>query len=208
MDQEEYDGTSTNGSENNNPTPTATLSIASESIPLRKKETSQDDFNARSISVVQAVENRPIENTPLLIRTRKEPHLYLAICDGQLELLSKLVPSNGNFWYCARKGAWYGFRNTVTGCYIGMGYNTICQMGSHHTSMGYFTTERDMNGGYIMNIFMPENKLLPLSIEEIDGKKNLSPKDGTGTAWDFIDIKYVNSSVTLAHPDLGPERLQ
>lgn len=207
MDQE-HDGTSTIGSENNNPTPTATLSIASEPMSLRSREISQDDLNARSISVVQPLENRPIENTPLLIRTRKEPHLYLTICDGELLILPEINPNGGNFWYCTRKDAWYGFRNTVTGCYIGTGYTTICQLGSHHTSAGYFTIERDANGGYIMNVFIPESKLLPLSIIEMEGKKYLSPEEGTGTAWDFIDIKYVKSSVTLAHPDFEPGRLQ
>lgn len=189
--QEVADYNSTSGSENNNNTPTATLSTTSESMPLRRRKTSQDDHNTRSVSPVQALENRPIENVLLLIRTRKVPHFYLTLCNGEVELLSKPGPSGGSFWYCVRNGGWYGFRNTVSGTYLGLNSSmSICARQRQQSPNEYFTAERGVNGGYILHVFKPSSgHLLPVSASEEN--KCLGPRNEEGTAWDLIESKYL-----------------
>lgn len=165
---------------------------------------SQDDDNTRSVSLVQALENPPIKNKPLLIRTRKEPNLYLTLCDGELLLIPN--PRGGSFWYCVRKAGWYGFRNTVSGTYLGSdASSSICAR--QHSFSEFFTAERDVDGGYILNIFRSsDNNLMPLFVS--NDNKHLFPRNEGGMAWDFITPKYLQSSVSFARPDMEPERLR
>lgn len=189
--QEVADYKSTSGSETNNNTPMATLSTTSETMPLRRRGTSQDDHDTPSASPVQALENRPIENVPLLIRTRKEPQLYLSLCDGEIQLLPKPSPSSGSFWYCVRMGGWYGFRNTVSGTYLGYNpYSSICAIERQQSSSEYLTAEKDVNGGYILNVFRPsDSHLMPVSVSKRN--KLLFPQNEGGTAWDLFESKYL-----------------
>ncbi|KAM0466155.1 hypothetical protein ACHAPV_001109 [Trichoderma viride] len=196
--QEVSDYTSTSASEEIILTPMDTLSTVSVSIPLRGREMSQDDHHARSAFAVQALENppanQPIENRSLMIRTRKEPHLYLSLRYGELRLLLK--PASGSFWYCFRKGGWYIFRNSVSGTYLGRGTantasaNTLCAGQGPLSPSKYFTVDRDVNGGCILNVFNPStDDLLGVSVSE--DRKSSSTSEPAGEAWDLIEIKYV-----------------
>lgn len=191
--QEVSDYTSTNASEKNNLTPMDTLSIASMSIPLRGRKMSQDDHHARSVFAVQALENlpvnQPIENRSLMIRTRQEPHLYLSLCYGELKL--SLKPGSGSFWYCVRTGGWYSFCNTVSGTYLGYDVTNIKCAGQRPLSPNeYFTVDRDVKGGCILNVFKASTKdLLRVSVSE--NIKSLSILKPAGEAWDLIEIKDV-----------------
>lgn len=187
--QEVYDFIGTNSSANNTPTPTATLSTVSEAMPLRERNISQDDHNARSTPTVQVLENPPIANRPLMIRTKKDPHLYITLCDGEVKLLPNPTSTDGSFWYCVRTGGWYGFRNTVSGTFLGRHTaGSIYAAQRFHSANEYFTVERDVNGGYIMHVFSSQDtRLIPVSISEdthslIHGKEE-------GVAWEFIGSK-------------------
>lgn len=204
--QEVYDFTSTSSSANNTPAPTI-LSIASEAMPLRGRDISQDE-NARATPAVQVLDNPPIADRPLMIRTKEDPHLYLSLCYGYVKLLPKPIPSGGSFWYCVKKGGWYGFRNTVSGTFLGHNADgdSICATQGFHSADEYFTVEKDVNGGYIMNVFNSNgSRLIPVSISE-DRKslkslipaftskdrnslKSLIQRQERGSAWEFIESK-------------------
>ncbi|EHK44172.1 hypothetical protein TRIATDRAFT_37677 [Trichoderma atroviride IMI 206040] len=155
---------------------------------------SQDNHRTRAVFAVQALTNQPIyhaiENKSLMIRTRKEPHLYLSLCYGELKLLPK--PGSGSFWDCVRTSGWYGFRNTVSGTYLHINgtANTICAEQRQRLGSNYFTAEMDVNGGCILNVYKaPSHELLRVSVSE--DRKSLSTLEPAGEPWDFIEIKYV-----------------
>lgn len=139
----------------------------------------------------QALENQPLKDIPILIRTRKEPQLYLTLCDGEVRLLPKPSPAGGSFWYCVRNGGWCGFRNTASGTYLGITNSiSICARQRQQSSREYLTAERDVNGGYILNVFIPsENHLLPLSASKEN--KFLSAQNEGGIVWDLFESKYL-----------------
>jgi hypothetical protein len=144
--QEVFDYANTSDSETNHLTPMDMLSISSNATsPLAKKKIYSAKNCAQSVFAVQALENQsanqPIENKTLMIRTRKEPHLYLSLCYGDLKL--QLSPGSGSFWLCVKRGGWYGFRNTVSGTYLcrgltTIGTDTICMGSRSHAPSEYF----------------------------------------------------------------------
>lgn len=198
---EEVIASTTISSSADNPRTPSTTTM-SESMPLRDKD---KDEHA---SAVLTIENLPIPGKSLMIRTRKEPHLILTLCSGELKFLRKPIPGGGCFWQCVKKDGWLGFRNTVSGTYLGHdGQGKLYAKQSHHEPFEHFTMERDVDGGYILQQLMgPNNELVQVCLNE-DGKSLMQQKEG-GTAWDFIDVQYVCYSVALTYPNMEPERLR
>lgn len=194
--QELVDDTSTE----NSPTPTTTHSTVSESMPIREKDTQKDDDKPR-------LEFQPGDKGPFLIRTRQEPHLYLSLCYGELKFLP--FPTAGSYWKCPRQNGWFGLRNSVSGRYISYDDSNgqIYVKHLHFTTHEYFTDCRDPNGGYILKqLKRPTNELMEVSISK--DKKSLVHQKSGGTAWDFIETKYVRHSTWLQCPGMEPEELR
>ncbi|KAL7924804.1 hypothetical protein ACQKWADRAFT_285993 [Trichoderma austrokoningii] len=199
MDEQYWQEMSGDTSAENSPTPTATHSIVSESMALREKSSQKDHDNPH-------LELQPGDKGPYLVRTRQEPRLFLSLCYGELQFLP--IPTAGSYWKCTRKDGWFGLRNTVSGRYIshddkGQIYVKVLHLTPHE----YFTDCRDPNGGYILKqLKSPTNELMEVSISK-DKKSLVHQKEG-GTAWDFIDTKYIRHSTWLQCPGMEPEELR
>lgn len=202
---EEVISTSTSSLTGDCLTPKDTLSTMSGPIAIREKETDKHKPDVSALPPSKPVENQPLADKSLMIRTTQEPHRILTLCSGELKFLSKPIPGGGAFWRCVKKDGWYGFRNTVSGAYLGhdtQGKIRATQL--HHKSDEYFIMDRHEKGGYIL-LMRKDAELLQVSISE-DGKSLVQQKE-TGTAWDFIDAQYVNHSVSIAYPNMTTENL-
>ncbi|PTB40530.1 uncharacterized protein TrAFT101_005711 [Trichoderma asperellum] len=202
---EEVISTSTSSSTGECPTPADALSTMSDTIVIREKETDKDKRNAIALPPSKAVENQPLADKSLMIRTTQEPHRILTLCNGELKFLSKPIPGGGAFWHCVKKDGWYGFRNTVSGAYLG--HDTkgkITATKPQHESDEYFIMDRHEKGGYIL-LMRNDAELLQVSISE-DGR-SLTQQKETGTSWDFIDVQYIHHSMSIAYPNMTTENL-
>ncbi|KAK1248637.1 hypothetical protein MKX08_006857 [Trichoderma sp. CBMAI-0020] len=215
MDEQSWkevpDDTSTSTSTENRPTPTTTPSTGSESKHRR--------------------ELQPGDGGLFLIRTRQEPHLYLSLSYGKLEILP--LPTGGSYWECVKKDGWFGLRNTVSGGFISHdNKGRICVKDQYLTSHEYFTDCRHPDGGYILkqlktptneleesilkeqgplgcilkHFMGRSNELMEVSISK-DEESLVHQREG-GTAWDFIDEIHIRQYTWLYCPGMKSEEIR
>ncbi|KAM0246072.1 hypothetical protein ACHAQJ_010369 [Trichoderma viride] len=123
-----------------------TISFSGESDTVIEKKgldaiNDKEDTSTTTLGpAVRAVEHHPIAGKTFIIRTRQEPHRILTLTNGALEFLSRPFPSSGIFWQCVTTEGWYGFKNTVSGTYLGHdSKGKIFAKVSHHRAHEYFT---------------------------------------------------------------------
>ncbi|KAH0531438.1 hypothetical protein TsFJ059_000267 [Trichoderma semiorbis] len=154
-------------------------------------------------SIVKSVEYRPKAGKSFMIRTRTKPHYILTVESGELRLLEKPTLGGGSFWHCVKRSGWHTFCNSVTGTHLhhdGRGKITIQHAGNLFQNMNeYFTTERHEDGGYIL-LMKHGDELTQVAISG-DGKCLIEKKED-GTTWDFIEAKYVSSSMILTYSNI------
>lgn len=154
-------------------------------------------------STAKSVEYHPKAGKSFMIRTRTEPHYILTVENGELRLLEKPTLGGGSFWHCVKRSGWKTFCNSVTGTNLhhdGQGKISIQRGHSLFQNMNeYFTTERHDDGGYIL-LMKHGDELSQVAISG-DGKCLVERKED-GTAWDFIEAKYVSSSMILTYSNI------
>ncbi|UKZ74412.1 hypothetical protein TrVFT333_002080 [Trichoderma virens FT-333] len=172
---------------------TATFSVVPEAVVKDKGSTTPTN-------IIQVVEHHPKAGKYFMIRTRAEPHYILTVEGGELRLLSKPTLGGGTFWHCSKRSGWLTFRNSVTGTFLshnGQGSFSATQF--HQEMREHFVTERHEGGGYILIMKNGDE----LSQVAISGDTDcLVEQKEEGTAWDFIEAKYVSSSVTLTYSSM------
>ncbi|KAL7909533.1 hypothetical protein GGI35DRAFT_479798 [Trichoderma velutinum] len=147
-----------------------------------------------SILTIQSVEHHPKAGKQFMIRERQEPHRIIALLFGDLILHDGQSPATGWLWKCVKKSGWYGFRNVVSGSYLGHnGQSKIQAVMPHHKSHEYFMAERHEDGGYVL-LTRHGEELWQVVISK-DGKSLVEKKaeEGTGTAWDFVEASQVHA---------------
>jgi hypothetical protein len=156
-----------------------------------------------STGSVNAADLPPQGDKALMIRTKQEPHLYLVIKYGELDLVTKPTLGVGAFWYCAnRSRLWYLFRNTVAGTYLSS--DSRGNIWARELGRGvseYFRRERHENGGYVLKA-NHKRGLFPVVISEDEDGKRLVVQEEGATAWEFIEAKDFTSSMTLTYPNI------
>ncbi|KAL6811025.1 hypothetical protein GGI42DRAFT_206089 [Trichoderma sp. SZMC 28013] len=161
---------------------TPTPSTMSEPIHIK------DDGS--SILTIQSVEHHPKAGKQFMIREKQKPHRIITLSFGDLVLMDEQSAAQGWLWQCVKKSGWYGFRNVVSGSYLGYhGQNKKIQACMpHHKSHEYFMTERHEDGGYVLLTIHGE-ELWQVDISK-DGKSLVEKKaeEGGGVAWDFVEI--------------------
>ncbi|RFU78027.1 hypothetical protein TARUN_4183 [Trichoderma arundinaceum] len=158
--------------------PTPTFSTMSDPVHIKEKDDSS------SVITIQSVEHHPKADKSFVIRERREPHRIMALENGELKILSDPFAGGGWLWNCVKKAGWYGFRNTVSGTYLGHnGQQKIVAIAPHHKSHEYFMAERHEEGGYIL-LMRHGDELLQVAVSK-DGNSLVEQKEGT--AWDFIE---------------------
>ncbi|QYS93000.1 hypothetical protein H0G86_000390 [Trichoderma simmonsii] len=154
-------------------------------------------------NIVKSVEYHPKTGKYFMIRTRKKPHYILTVENGELGLLEKPTLGGGCFWHCVKRNGWHTFRNSVTGTNLHHdGQSKISIQRAHGLFQNmneYFTTERHEDGGYIL-LMKHGDELSQVAISR-DGKCLIERKED-GTAWDFIEAKYVSSSMILTYSNI------
>ncbi|KAL6693851.1 hypothetical protein J3F84DRAFT_380088 [Trichoderma pleuroticola] len=204
------------------PTPSTTMF---EDIPIRRKS-EEDVGNSDSIhdrtkeatpshdNHAHHIEHHPVPYQACIIRTREKPHRILGLVFGKLKLLDAPLPTNGIFWFCYESDNWCGFRNVTSGTFLGYDRTgKISATKSHHGAEEYFVPIRKEGGGYILHTF--HSKRMELWQVAIAHDKHQSPlvedplveKKKGGTAWDFINAKYVRRYITMACPGMEEECL-
>lgn len=76
----------------------------------------------------------------------------IALVEGGLQL----VPAqsghreSGCYWSCVEKGGWLGFRNVVSGTYLGSSHEGLRAQVTHHKAWEHFCVRHNGEGGYII----------------------------------------------------------
>jgi hypothetical protein len=129
----------------------------------------------------------PGPNETFLIRHR-ESFRTITLIDGQLRLCDDLTLQGGFHWRCEEKDGWLGFRNCVSGTY--MGYDDkkkfIARV-THHRDHEYFCVRpHARRGGYEL-LTRHGQKLWRMGVAD-DGKTLVEITQGEGATWDFHRI--------------------
>jgi hypothetical protein len=120
-----------------------------------------------------------------VIRERKTGRM-ITLADGKLQLQDKVTAGGGHHWICTNKNGWFGFRNSVSGRF--MGHNAErkfhCKV-FEHKSHEWFTPRAHPDGGYWLTT-LHENAWRAMGIGQ-DGKE-LVEVNNNGTAWEFVKV--------------------
>lgn len=119
-----------------------------------------------------------------VIRNR-ENGMAIALVDGQLQLCEGVTAPGGSHWRCVEKEGWLGFRNCVSGTYIGHdGEKKFIAKVSHHYPHEYFCVRpHPQKGGYEL-LMRHGNELWRMNVGS-DGKSLVETKHD-GATWDFF----------------------
>lgn len=114
----------------------------------------------------------------------KETGLSITVVGGKLQVSPEFTLRGGYHWDCVEKNGWLGFRNCVSGRFIGHDSkgNFIANV-SHHQGHEYFCARRHPEGGYILLMRHGDN-MVKMAIGN-DGKSLIETKN-EGTRWEFI----------------------
>ncbi|KAL7935982.1 hypothetical protein V8C35DRAFT_296535 [Trichoderma chlorosporum] len=189
MNESTWESASVTTASSTDDCPTPTPSTMSD--PTRLK-----DDNS-SIFTIPSGEHHPKDGKLLMLRERHKPHHILSLRFGELVLLDSECPALGCLWLCEKKAGWYGFRNFVSGTYLGHnGKSRIQAAMPHHKSHEYFMAERHEDGGYVL-LTRHGEELWQVAVDQ-DGS-HLVEQKAAGTAWDFVDADRL--SVSFHHGD-------
>ncbi|KAI3398883.1 hypothetical protein diail_8392 [Diaporthe ilicicola] len=174
-------------------------------------ELNQDDCDIRSIDTPMSSSYDGIE-TPNYIQYEKplstgytpavpcpgntyKIHLrdtdkVITVTEGEvlLQSPSESQPGGGWYWICAEKGNWLGFRNHVSGNYLGHNGKTGVQATvKHHKSYEFFCVRHHPHGGYILLVKHPWAEEM-WQIGCASDEKTLIGENKGGAQWEFEEV--------------------
>jgi hypothetical protein len=122
-----------------------------------------------------------------VIRDRKKRRI-ITLTDGNLQLEDKVAARGGSYWICVNMNGWLGFRNSVSGMFMGHDGKGkfVCRAVSHkgHES---FSPRAHPNGGYwLMTLHGNHTVWRAMGIGE--NGKELVVLDEYGTEWEFVKV--------------------
>ncbi|KAK4082380.1 uncharacterized protein Triagg1_2192 [Trichoderma aggressivum f. europaeum] len=185
---------------------------------LKERNSSSDsnvketkEINQSHDNLARHIEHHPIPGRIYIIRTRQEPRRVLSVRYGSLILLRTPKLGDGVLWYCLEKRNWYSFYNRASGASLGYS-GTPGRMAAlsqvFHEAQQCLMPIRQEGGGYILHTLHPETgELWQVAVEENEYGGRLFETKAEGTALDFIDTKYLRSSISLALPNMEEEIL-
>ncbi|KAH7141356.1 hypothetical protein B0J13DRAFT_57589 [Dactylonectria estremocensis] len=121
----------------------------------------------------------------IFIIRHRQSGMAITLADGQLQLCEGLNPPGGFHWRCVEKEGWLGFRNCVSGTYIGHDERKrFVARVSHHKPHEYFCVRpHPKKGGYEL-LMRHGNELWRMDVSK-DGKALVESKQ-EGATWDFF----------------------
>ncbi|KAI6776229.1 hypothetical protein HG530_000174 [Fusarium avenaceum] len=104
--------------------------------------------------------------------------------NGELRLCEGFNPRGGFHWECIERDKWLGFRNCVSGKFIGHNKKKKFIVGAHtHQAHEYFALGPNPKGGYEL-LMRHDYELWSMAVGE-DGCELVETK-GDGALWDFL----------------------
>lgn len=131
------------------------------------------------------VESIPAADCTFIIRHRETGRI-IALVDGDLRLCDGNGIRDGFYWHCVRKDGWLGFRNSVSGTYIGR-YNEskrYTASAKKHLSHEFFNLLPNRKGGYE---FLTRHGDEQWSMAVAEDGATLVEVKGEGALWDFLE---------------------
>ncbi|KAM0207089.1 hypothetical protein ACHAPA_004968 [Fusarium lateritium] len=128
-------------------------------------------------------ESVPYPGAVFIIRHRDSGKV-ITIINGELRLYKGFNPRGGFHWECIERDKWLGFRNCISGKYIGHdGRQKFIAKVDRHQTHEYFALRPSPKGGYEL-LMRHGNELWGMAIGE-DGSELVETK-GDGALWDFL----------------------
>ena len=131
----------------------------------------------------------PWPGSTFIIRSVSCGHV-LTLLDGQ----TMLTESNGRgsiYWTCVETKGWLGFRNTVSGKFLGHdAKGKLCCSAERHQSWEYFCVRMRPEGGCVL-LMTHYERLWHVGIKVEQGVEKLAKiGDGAsdGTVWEFVKV--------------------
>ncbi|KAH6976772.1 hypothetical protein EDB80DRAFT_739514 [Ilyonectria destructans] len=131
----------------------------------------------------------PTQNSWFIIRIRDEGK-YLSVIDGKVCLHETLHPWGGFRWRCMKNDGWFGFREFVTGRYLGCDKGDVVIRALKQTGKEYFAISHQPEGGYHLSVFHEDAnnvKELRQMKADRDGKLLFELK-GRAALWEFCRV--------------------
>lgn len=143
---------------------------------------SEKDLDSTSFTVPQAGKTYRIHH--------HRTHQVISLVDGKVQLQRDLdTPGGGWFWTCVERNGWLGFKNHVSGTFLGLAPDPKYGLHSkvtHHKAHEWFCIRLSPYGGYKLLVhYYSKEKLWKLDCK--DGK-TLSVTNGPGITWQFEEI--------------------
>lgn len=114
----------------------------------------------------------------------------ITITEGEVVLQSPAdaQPGGGWYWVCVEKGNWLGFRNHVSGRFLGHdGKSGLHAKVTHHKAHEYFCVRHHPHGGYVLLVKYPWGEELRKIGYASDGM-TLVEKENDCPQWTFEEV--------------------
>ncbi|KAJ3532355.1 hypothetical protein NM208_g8300 [Fusarium decemcellulare] len=129
------------------------------------------------------VESVPSPDGVFIIRHRDTGRV-ITLIDGELRLCEGFSARGGFHWQCVEKDRWLGFRNCVSGTFIGHNdRKKFIAKATHHRTYEYFTPRPHPQGGYEL-LIRHGDELWSMTVGA-EGTTLIETK-GEGALWDFL----------------------
>ncbi|RYP91508.1 hypothetical protein DL770_002354 [Monosporascus sp. CRB-9-2] len=140
----------------------------------------------RTSSTAAAVDTVPWPGNTFVIRERATGRA-ITLVNGKLRLWDwDYAGDRGAHWICEGKEGWLGFRNPVSGTYIGHDdRGNICANATHHKQWEYFCATRHPEGGYLL-LKRHGDALWKMNVTQC-GSRFYETAD-EGAAWEFLKL--------------------
>lgn len=119
----------------------------------------------------------------------KNTDKVITMTEGEVVLQSpaEAQPGGGWYWVCVEKGNWLGFRNHVSGTFLGHdGKSGLHAKVTHHKSHEFFCVRHHRDGGYLLLVKYPRGDEMRQIGCAPDGKTLVEKKDGV--QWVFEEV--------------------
>jgi len=160
-----------------------TTPTTSTSPILTPTHSSIDDYFGKTID--NAV---PEPGGIFIIRKRGYGKIF-TLEDGNLQLKSSISEVGGCHWVCVEKDGWLGFRNCISGTYIGHdGRGKFYAKATRHKDYESFCVRKHPDGDYLL-LTRHWSKLWKMDIKRNgDGLNELVETETGGTTWQFVKV--------------------
>jgi hypothetical protein len=166
----------------------AASTISSFNFPTPTHSTRSDETATNRVEEVT-----PWAGESFVIR-EKDTHLTIALVRGKLLACQGVNGYCGYQWDCVEKNGWLGFRNSVSGTYLGRDDDLNLKANVyHHMPWEYFCARRHPEGGYILMVKCDDD-LLSIAVTE---SGTLFATHGEGTRWEFVRASDFNLYSTI-----------